>query len=245
VAQSRTELWAAEFEGRPAAEILAWSARQFAPAVAFGTGFGAEGCVLVHLIAEGNLPIQMFTLDTGLFFPETYDLWRRLEQRYGLKIRGVRPALSLGEQAASHGDALWERAPDRCCAIRKVAPLHKELAGIDALITGIRRGQTTHRAGAAVIERDGASGRTKVNPLASWTHEDVWSFIRTHEVPYNALHDRGFPSIGCQPCTTAVGEGEDPRAGRWRGHDKTECGLHVAPETLPLHVLSRSRHQGV
>jgi phosphoadenylyl-sulfate reductase (thioredoxin) len=243
VTESRTEQWAAQLDGHSAADILAWSARQFAPRVAFGTGFGAEGCVLVHMIAERRLPIEVFTLDTGLLFPETYDLWRRLEHRYGLPIRAVRPALSLADQAATFGEALWERAPDRCCAVRKVAPLREELASIDALITGIRREQTRHRAHAALVEWDAASGRTKINPLAAWTHGDVWSFIRTHEVPYNPLHDRAYPSIGCEPCTTAVADGEDPRAGRWRGRDKTECGLHVPAE--PLRVFSSKSHQGV
>ena len=159
-------------------DVLAWAAHQFAPRVAFGTGFGAEGCVLVHLIAEQGLPIDVFTLDTGLLFPETYELWQRLEIRYGLRIRGVRPALSVAEQAAAYGDALWARDPDRCCAIRKVAPLQGELVGIDAWITAIRRDQTPQRARAAIVERDAVSERVKINPLAGWTRDDVWAFIR-------------------------------------------------------------------
>ena len=272
MAEIRTEQWPTELEHQSAAEILAWAAR-FAPRVAFGTGFGAEGCVLVHLIAAGALPIDVFTLDTGLLFPETNDLWQRLERRYGLHIRGVQPALSLEEQAARHGDALWEREPDRCCGIRKVAPLQPELADVDAWITAIRRDQTPERArilsrqakiamlqdrfsevlpsaraalaaatesDAAIVERDDRSERLKINPLAAWTTGDVWAFIRANGVPYNPLYDRGYSSIGCAPCTTAVLEGEAPRAGRWRGREKTECGLHVATTPLPLQLFPSS-----
>ena len=235
----RTEQWPTELEHQSAAEILSWAAR-FAPRVAFGTGFGAEGCVLVHLIAAGALPIDVFTLDTGLLFPETYDLWQRLERRYGLHIRGVQPALSLEEQAARHGDALWEREPDRCCGIRKVAPLQPELADVDAWITAIRRDQTPERARAAIVEREDRSERLKITPLAAWTTGDVWAFIRANGVPYNPLYDRGYSSIGCAPCTTAVLEGEAPRAGRWRGREKTECGLHVATTPLPLQLFPSS-----
>jgi phosphoadenosine phosphosulfate reductase len=239
--ESRTDEWAAELEGQPAADILAWAAHQFAPRVTFGTGFGAEGCVLIHLIAEQALPIDVFTLDTGLLFEETYELWRRLEVRYGLRIRPVRPALSVTEQRGACGDALWARDPDRCCGIRKVAPLQHELAGMDAWITAIRRDQTPERADAAIVEPDTASDRVKINPLAAWSHDDVWSFIHANAVPYNPLHDRGYPSIGCAPCTTPVREGEDPRAGRWRGREKTECGLHRAA-SMPLQlVYLRSR----
>jgi len=239
--ESRTDERAAELEGQPAADILAWAAHQFAPRVTFGTGFGAEGCVLIHLIAEQALPIDVFTLDTGLLFEETYELWRRLEVRYGLRIRPVRPALSVTEQRAAFGDALWARDPDRCCGIRKVAPLQHELAGMDAWITAIRRDQTPERAEAAIVEPDTASDRVKINPLAAWSHDDVWSFIHANAVPYNPLHDRGYPSIGCAPCTTPVREGEDPRAGRWRGREKTECGLHRAA-SVPLQlVYLRSR----
>ena len=235
---SRIDEWAAELEAQPAADILAWAAHQFAPRVTFGTGFGAEGCVLIHLIAEHALPIDVFTVDTGLLFDETYDLWRRLEARYGLRIRAVRPALSVAEQAAAFGDALWARDPDRCCGIRKVAMMQQELAGMDAWITAIRRDQTLQRARAAIVEADLARDRVKINPLAGWSHDDVWSFIHANAVPYNALHDRGYPSIGCAPCTTSVGDGEDPRAGRWRGREKTECGLHrAAPVPLQLVYL--------
>ena len=151
----------------------------------------------------------------------------------------MRPALSVGAQAREYGDALWEHDPDRCCGLRKVAPLQGELAGIDAWITAIRRDQTPRRAHAAIVEPDQSSDRVKVNPLAAWTRDDVWAFIRANDVPYNPLHDCGYPSIGCAPCTTAVAPGEDLRAGRWRGHGKTECGLHRS-SPVPLRLFRPS-----
>ncbi|HSB61564.1 MAG TPA: phosphoadenylyl-sulfate reductase [Vicinamibacteria bacterium] len=228
-------------DGRPAGEVLSWAADRFAPRLTFATGFGAEGCVILDLIARHGLPVDVFTLDTGLLFPETYALWQRLEQRYGLAIRGVRPAQSVEEQAAGHGDRLWERAPDRCCGLRKVQPLREALRGFDAWITAIRRSQTADRAKVRVVERDERYGLVKVNPLAGWTSEDVWSYVRAHDVPVNPLHARGYPSIGCWPCTTAVRPGEDARAGRWRGTGKTECGLHARPAERAVFALQLER----
>lgn len=218
---------ARRLEGRPPEEALAWAAERYAPRVALATAFGAEGCLLVDLIARQRLPIEVFTLDTGLFFPETYDLWQRLEERYGIAIRAVRPSLTVPEQAAAHGDRLWRRDPDRCCAMRKVEPLRKALSGLEAWVTAVRRGQTADRARARVVEWDDRFGLVKVNPLAAWTTEDVWSHVRHHRVPVNPLYERGYPSIGCEPCTSPVRFHEDPRAGRWRGLEKTECGLHA------------------
>jgi phosphoadenylyl-sulfate reductase (thioredoxin) len=205
-------------EGRPPAEVLAWAAGRFAPRITFATGFGVEGCVLVDLIARGGLNVDLFTLDTGVFFPETYALWQRLEERYGVKVRAVR-----GEQP----ERLWETDPDRCCELRKVVPLRRELLGFDAWVSAIRRDQTGNRAAARVVEPDAKFGLVKVNPLSAWTSREVWNYVAANDVPYNPLHDAGYPSIGCAPCTTAVAPGEDPRAGRWRGRGKTECGIHA------------------
>nr|HEX4319066.1 phosphoadenylyl-sulfate reductase [Kofleriaceae bacterium] len=217
---------ARELEGAPAEDILAWASRQLGDKLTFATGFGAEGCAIIDLIGRHHLPIDLFTLDTGLLFPETYELWRRLEARYGITIRAVRPAQSVAEQATAHGDELWERAPDRCCELRKVRPLRAELARFDAWITAIRRDQTPERAFAQIVEVDAKFDLLKINPLVAWTHDDVWAHIYAHDVPYNELHDRGFPSIGCAPCTSAIVPGENLRAGRWRGAGKRECGLH-------------------
>jgi phosphoadenosine phosphosulfate reductase len=211
----------------PAEDVLAWAAQRFAPRLTMATGFGAEGCVLIDLVARYRLPIDVFTLDTGLLFPETYELWTTLEARYGVTIRAVRPAQTVEEQAAAHGDLLWRREPSRCCDLRKVSPLTEQLSGFDAWVTAIRRDQTFARAEARAVEWDARFGLVKVNPLVRWTKPQVWTYLREHDVPYNPLHDRGYPSIGCTPCTSAVKTGEDDRAGRWRGTEKTECGLHV------------------
>jgi phosphoadenosine phosphosulfate reductase len=222
-----------ELEGRTPAEILRWASARFGAKLTFATGFGAEGCVIIDLVARENLPIDLFTLDTGLLFPETYELWRRLEARYGVTIRGVRPDHSIEQQAAAHGPALWERDPDRCCELRKIVPLRNALVGFDAWITAIRRDQTAERASARVVEADRKFGLVKINPLVGWTHDDVWGHLYARDVPYNPLHDRGYPSIGCHPCTAAVLPGEDARAGRWRGKSKKECGLHVIQPVQP------------
>jgi phosphoadenosine phosphosulfate reductase len=218
--------WA--LEGEDALTILEWVARHISDRVTFATGFGAEGCVLIDLIGRHRLGIDVFTLDTGVLFPETYDLWRKLEARYGITIRAVRPRQTIAEQAVTHGSALWERDPDRCCSLRKVQPLNEALVGFDAWITALRREQTPERANAKIVEHDSKFGLIKVNPLAGWTHDDVWAHLYAHDVPYNVLHERNYPSIGCQPCTSPVIPGENLRAGRWRGAAKKECGLHTS-----------------
>lgn len=216
-------------EGRPPHEILTWAAAQFGTDLVFATGFGAEGCVLVDIIGRHRLPIRMIALDTGVLFPETYELWRKLEATYGVVIHAVHPELTLGQQAARHGAKLWESEPDRCCALRKVAPLQKALRGLDAWITSIRRDQTRARAASRVVEHDATFGLVKVNPLVTWSAQDVKTYLKEHDVPSNPLHEQGYPSIGCMPCTSPVAPGEDPRSGRWRGRAKTECGLHARP----------------
>ena len=213
--------------------ILQWAAAHVGPRLVIATGFGPEGCVIIDLIARHGLPIEVLTLDTGLLFPETHELWQRLEARYALTIRAVRPAQTLDDQAAAHGASLWARDPDRCCELRKVRPLRAALAGFDGWITAIRREQTPERATAKIVETDPKFGLLKVNPLVAWKHDDVWAHIYAHDVPYNPLHDRGYPSIGCSPCTSAVQLGEDPRAGRWRGAAKNECGLHTEEKRSP------------
>jgi phosphoadenylyl-sulfate reductase (thioredoxin) len=206
-------------EGESAERVLAW-ASQHLRKLTFATGFGAEGCVLIDLIARAKLPIDLFTLDTGVLFPETYELWHRLEERYEITIRAVRP------EAVEDGQ--WLRDSDGCCEQRKIRPLRAELARFDAWITAIRRDQTEERASAKVVEPDRKFGLVKVNPLVGWTHDDVWGHLYANDVPFNPLHERGYPSIGCQPCTSAIVPGENLRAGRWRGAAKKECGLHTS-----------------
>jgi phosphoadenosine phosphosulfate reductase len=184
--------------------------------------------VLLDLVARHRFDIPVYYLDTDLLFPETYALIERIRQRYGIEPRAVRTELALDEQAARFGEALWERDPDRCCALRKVAPQRAFLATYGAWITGIRRDQTGSREAVPYVQFDPAApGLVKISPLADWSESDVWRYVVEHEVPYNELHDRGYPSIGCVPCTRAVGPGGHSRDGRWPDFDKTECGLHA------------------
>ena len=220
---------AQDLETATAGDILKWASTQFPSGrLTFATSLGLEDCVMTDLIARQSLPIELFTLDTQLLFPETYALWDEMQRRYGVTIRAVRPTHSVDEQGAIEGPALWEREPDRCCELRKMEPLRATLSGYDAWITAIRRDQTPDRATAPVVGWDGRFGLIKVNPLVRWTSDDIRAYVAEHQVPYNPLHDRHYPSIGCMPCTSQVMPGEDPRSGRWRGKEKTECGLHMA-----------------
>jgi phosphoadenosine phosphosulfate reductase len=215
-----------EFEHASPEVILEWADEEFGSDIALATGFGAEGCLLVSILAHSDVRTRVFYLDTDLLFPETYALRDQLEAQYGVHIERRRTSLSLDDQTLSHGERLWERRPDECCRLRKVEPLREMLSGLRAWITAVRRDQSSTRAGTRIIERDAQFGLIKVNPLARWSSQDVWKYIVKHDVPYNPLHDQGYPSLGCVPCTTPVQIGEDARAGRWRGIAKTECGIH-------------------
>ena len=186
--------------------------------MALATGFGAEGCVLVSMIADIDRSARIFYLDTDLLFPETYALRDALETRYGVRFEKRNTSLSLTEQSMRYGQRLWERRPDECCLLRKVEPLREMLSGLRAWITGIRREQSLTRAAAGIVERDAQFGLIKINPLASWSLQDLKDFIVEHEVPYNPLHDQGYGSIGCVPCTTPIQIGEDTRAGTLARH---------------------------
>jgi len=188
---------------------------------------GPSGSVILDLLHRAGEEVPVCYLDTDLLFDETYALVERVKARYGIEPIPVRSHLDLHEQAERHGEALWSSDPDACCALRKVEPQAEFLRSYRAWITGIRRDQSASRSGAHAIDWDDRFHLVKVSPLVDWTEEDVWAYIREHDVPYNALHDEGYPSIGCWPCTRAVGSGEDERAGRWIGTAKTECGLHT------------------
>lgn len=209
-------------------QILEWAIRKFGEKLTLACSFGAEDVVLVDALQRipGGKKVDIFYLDTDLHFPETYETRDRLEERYGIRFKRVTPDLTLDEQQASYGPALWRQDPNRCCYLRKVQPLEKTLSEYDAWMTGIRREQSPTRRKAQIVEVDQRFRLTKVNPLVHWTSEDVWAYIRERDVPYNPLHDERYPSIGCAPCTRPVHEGEDPRSGRWSGFQKTECGLH-------------------
>ncbi|MGQ3481582.1 phosphoadenylyl-sulfate reductase [Paenibacillus sp. TY11] len=216
---------AIELEEAAPEEIIQYAVHTF-PNLTFACSFGAEDVVLVDMLQKISPSTDIFYLDTDFHFQETYDTRDQMEAKYNLDFVRVSPLITPEEQAAEHGEELWKSDPNTCCAIRKVEPLTRILSQYDAWITGIRRDQAPTRANAKKVEYDDKFGLVKFNPLASWTSEDVWNYIRTHDVLYNPLHDRNYPSIGCEQCTREVLPGEDPRAGRWSGNEKTECGLH-------------------
>lgn len=215
-----------EFESRPAEDLLVWATDRLAGRIVLTCSWQRQSSVLVHMVSELGLDVRIVELDTGLLFPETYATRDRLVERYGIEVERVTPRMSVAEQAAVEGPELWARDPNRCCALRKVEPFERALEGVSGWITGIRRDQSPSRAGARAIEWDAERGLVKLQPLASWTDEQVQGYLFAHDIPYNPLHDAGYPSIGCMPCTRAVRPGEDARAGRWAGQAKTECGLH-------------------
>ena len=221
-----------KFQDEPTQGILAWAWQRFGERAAIGTSFQGAGLVMIHLARQVNLPLSVFTLDTGLLFPETLALKRRLEDFWGISIASLAPDLTVEEQADINGPELWKRNPDLCCTIRKVLPLRDKLYDLDCWITGLRRQQSDARADIGIIELygfDEAEGRdiVKLNPMANWTRESIWEFIREHKIPYNPLHDQGYRSIGCQPCTGKTAQGANERAGRWTGFNKVECGIHT------------------
>jgi phosphoadenosine phosphosulfate reductase len=213
--------------GQPPQSILRWSVEKFHPRLTMATAFGAEGCCLIHMLAEIEPGVRIFNLETGYQFPETLELRERIKERYGIEVEFIRPELTVEEYEAEHGGPLYPHRPDQCCYDRKVLPLRRAIIGYDAWISAIRRDQTLDRQQADLVQVDGKFELIKVNPLLCWTRRDVWGFIHKHEIPYNPLHDRNYPSIGCWPCTQPIGESEDERAGRWAGKAKKECGLHV------------------
>ncbi len=217
----------ASLEGKSAPDILRWAFDEFGDRITLACSFGGpSGMVLLDMATKIRPNLRVFYIDTEVLFPETYELAEQAAKRYGIEPLAFRPLLTIDQQAAEHGDALWSRDPDACCAIRKVEPNRRALKGMDAWISGLRRDQGGTRADTPVVGPDTKFGVVKVNPLVQWTEKDVWRYIVENNVPYNPLHDRGYPSIGCTHCTRPAGDGEDSRAGRWEGFDKTECGLH-------------------
>lgn len=208
-------------------QILAWAIREFSPDLTLACSFGGvSGMVLLDMAVKIDPAIQVFYLDTGFLFPETHALEQEIEQRYGIKPRAFRPELTPGEQAKLYGPALWRRNPDKCCALRKVEPNRQALEGMQAWIAGLRRDQSNTRREIQPVQWDNKFNLYKINPLWDWTEEMVWIYLRAEEVPYNKLHEQGYPSLGCTNCTLPVAAGQDLRAGRWSGSAKTECGLH-------------------
>ncbi len=210
-------------------EVLRWAVERFHPHLLMATAFGAEGCCILHMLAEIEPGVKTINLETGYQFTETLELRERIKQRYGIEVEYIRPELTVVEYEAEHGGPLYGHRPDQCCLDRKILPLQRAMKRLDPLawISAIRKDQTADRGQADVVQWDAKFNVVKVNPLLNWTKKDVWAFIVKHDVPYNPLHDQDYPSIGCWPCTRAVQAGEDERAGRWAGKVKKECGLHV------------------
>lgn len=211
-------------------EILHWAWEHFGPRAAIGTSFQGAGLVMMHLAKKAGLRFPIFTLDTGLLFPETYELKTQIERFLDVSIESLVPDLTVEQQAEAMGPELWKREPDQCCTLRKVIPLQARLASLDCWITGLRREQAETRSETKVVEvYEFEPGREifKLNPMAAWSRQQVWDYIKQHQIPYNPLQDRGYKSIGCMPCTRPVGEADGERAGRWTGFSKTECGIHT------------------
>lgn len=208
-------------------EILAWAHERYAPGLAMGTAFGPEGCLLISLLPRLAPTTYVFNLETGYQFQQTLDLRDRLVERYGVGIELRQPELSVPEYEALHGGPLYKTDPDRCCHDRKIKVLQRAAVGRTAWMSGIRRDQSPVRAKQPIVAWDRKFHLVKVSPLANATKSEVWTRILKEGVPYNPLHDQGYPSIGCWPCTQQASADGDERAGRWAGTAKTECGLHT------------------
>ena len=220
------------FQPQPTEEILRWAWDEFGARAAIGTSFQGAGLVMIHLARREGLNFPVFTLDTGLLFPETLQLKDRLEDFFEITIESLAPDLTLEQQEKALGPELWKSDPDLCCATRKVVPLQGKLAELDCWITGMRREQSESRATVEYVELytfDPQTGReiVKLNPMAAWSRQAVWDYLHKQGIPYNPLHDQGYRSIGCQPCTSKIADSQNERAGRWTGFNKVECGIHT------------------
>jgi len=219
-----------KLEGATPQDIIQWATENHAPRLGMATAFGPEGCVILHLLATIAPKTYVFNLDTGYQFKETLELRDRIARRYGIEVEFRKPELSVQQYEALHGGPLYEADSNQCCFDRKIKVLQQAASELDAWMSGIRRDQSSHRAKAPIVGWDKKFGLVKISPLANWTKEQVWKLISDEKIPYNPLHDQGYTSIGCQPCTRVALFGEDERAGRWSGTGKTECGLHTADD---------------
>jgi phosphoadenosine phosphosulfate reductase len=217
-----------KLEGASPSQIIEWAVQNYFPKLTMATAFGPEGCVIIHLLAAIEPRVHAFNLDTGYQFAETLELRERIAQRYGIEVEYKRADTTVEVYEKLHRGPLYKRNPDQCCADRKVKVLKEAAQGWHAWMSGIRRDQSPDRAKAPIIGWDKKFNLVKISPLANWTKKDIWKLVTDENIPYNPLHDQGYPSIGCWPCTRAVMFGEDERAGRWSGFQKTECGLHTS-----------------
>lgn len=227
---------AEELETQPPQHILRWAVERYAPSVVLASGFGLQSVTQVQMLHELGLlsRVEVFYLETDLLFEETHQTRRKLEEKYGFQCTAVRPTLTVAGQDAEMGPELWDRNPSACCRVRKVEPLRRFLRGQAAWITGLRRSSSRTRAAVPVIMWDETHQLVKVNPMACMDEASLVGYINAHGIPYNAMRDRGYRSVGCTHCTRPVADGEDERAGRWSGKSKTECGIHVDGQAVPL-----------
>jgi phosphoadenosine phosphosulfate reductase len=215
-----------DFEALGAEDLLRWAYAEFGDRLCLTCSWQKQSSVLVHMVSELELPIDVVELDTHLFFRESYDTRDQLIERYGIQL--IQPdVITVAEQHRREGPNLWERDPDRCCHIRKVEPLVEALRPYEAWVSGIRRDQSPSRAGLPKVEWSSRYDVWKIYPLADWDEKRIWAYITVNEIPYNPLHEVGYRSIGCIPCTRPTRPDEEERAGRWAGSDKLECGIHM------------------
>lgn len=217
-----------ELEKATPEEILRWAVDRFAPKFVMATAFGPEGMCIIHMLSEIDRATPIFNLDTGYQFKETLELRDRVKIKYGIDVELKRPSTTVEEYEAINNGPVYKTDPDRCCMERKISVLHQAALGQHAWASAIRRDQSPDRAVSPIVGWDKKFKLVKVSPLANWTKKEVWNLIISKEIPYNPLHDQGYTSIGCWPCTRAISFGEDERAGRWSGFAKKECGLHTS-----------------
>lgn len=216
---------ATQLENASATQIIEWSLTQFGDRFCVTSSFA--DAVLVHLVSQVAPGVDVIFLDTGLHFDETLEVRQRVSRRMPVQIKSVRPDKSVGRQDGDYGPRLWDRDPQDCCAMRKVAPLGRALEPYDAWATGLRRDESPTRADTKVVDFDAGRAKVKISPIARWTKSDVDEYVAKHDIPVNSLLDNGYGSVGCWPCTRPTAPGEDPRAGRWAMFEKTECGIHL------------------
>ncbi|WP_160718843.1 phosphoadenylyl-sulfate reductase [Bacillus sp. USDA818B3_A] len=227
--QQISDTFSYDDETKGALSVLKWAYSSYPDEeIVYASSFGAEAIVLIDLIHQVKPDAHIVFLDTGLHFPETYEVIDKMEARFPtLRIERKLPKMTLDEQAAEYGSALWLRDANQCCNIRKVIPLRETLTARKAWISGLRREQSPTRANTEFLNKDDKFENIKICPLIHWTWDEVWEYIKKKDLPYNTLHDHNYPSIGCFPCTKPVSDGGDSREGRWSGSGKTECGLHT------------------
>ena len=214
-------------------EALQWCWENYGTRAAVGTSLQGAGLAILHMAYSNGMPFPVFTIDTGVLFSETLDLKKKVEAFLSIEIESLTPELSLSEQARVHGAELWQRDPDLCCQMRKVLPLQRKLETLDVWITGVRRDQSQQRSQTGLVEAfqkitsSSVCEILKVSPMAGWSRGRVDDYLQEHKIPTNALLEKGYLSIGCMPCTSPLLEGADSRDGRWKGFNKTECGIHT------------------